>query len=173
MEEIELTYLPKFLPSGVLLSPFKKMLDIYIPESLDHPKLRLRRSGDTYEITKKNPISEGDASRQLEITIPLTAEEFADLEKIPGKRINKSRYVYKENNITFEIDVFQGDLKGLVLVDIEFKSVDDKSKFVSPPWCLVDVTQEKFIAGGMLCGKRYADIEERLNKFGYSKLDLK
>lgn len=41
----------------------------------------------------------------------------------------------------------------------------------SPPdFCLVDVTQETFLAGGMLCGKRYADIEAGLDRFGYRKI---
>ena len=36
-------------------------------------------------------------------------------------------------------------------------SIEEKDAFVAPDFCLVEVTQELFIAGGMLCGKRYAD----------------
>jgi len=36
----------------------------------------------------------------------------------------------------------------------------------------VDITQEIFIAGGMICGKRYEDIEDNPNKFEYHKLFL-
>ena len=150
MEELELTYLPKYLPSEVLAAPFKEMLDIYIPESADHPILRIRRSGSKYEMTKKQPVLTGDSSRQIETTIPLTAEEFLELEKIPGKRVEKTRYLYEENGFNFEVDLFKGELKGLVLVDIEFKTEKDKANFRAPEWCLVDVTQEKFVAGGML-----------------------
>ena len=66
--------------------------------------------------------------------------------------------------------MFQGDLKGLVLVDFEFESEQEKQAFEKPDFCLVEVTQEEFIAGGMLCGKTYKDIEKNLQKFGYKSL---
>lgn len=39
-----------------------------------------------------------------------------------------------------------------------------------PDFCLVDVTQEEFAAGGMLSGKKYQDIQNKLDQFGYKKL---
>ena len=39
-----------------------------------------------------------------------------------------------------------------------------------PDFCLKEVTQELFIAGGMICGKSYEDIEENLKRFNYLKL---
>lgn len=169
MDEFELTFLPKKLPdlSGCLS---KEMLDIYISSTVDHPILRIRRSGEKFEITKKQPAKEGDASHQIETTIPLTREEFDELAQIPGRRVSKLRYLYNEGGKTYEIDVFQGDLKGLVLADIEFKSVQEKADYVAPDWMLADVTQEKFIAGGMLCGRAYSDIESKLADFGYKGL---
>ncbi|MEK6905851.1 MAG: hypothetical protein AABX24_05615 [Nanoarchaeota archaeon] len=41
-----------------------------------------------------------------------------------------------------------------------------------PNFCLAEVTQEDFIAGGMICGKTYEDIEDDLRKFKYNKLFL-
>jgi len=63
-------------------------------------------------------------------------------------------------------------LKGLILVDFEFDKMEEKDSFDMPDFCLVDITQEVFIAGGMLCGKSYEDIEEYLKRFGYIKLFL-
>jgi adenylate cyclase len=168
MNEFELTYLPKNIPAAVWSSPSKEMVDIYIPASAPHPHLRIRKSGSKYEITNKQPAVDGDSSHQIEQTIPLTAEEYADLEKVPGKRVYKKRYLYNENGIDYEIDVFGGDLTGLVLVDVEFSSAEEKATFKAPAWVLIDVTQESFIAGGMLCGKAYRDIQDKLTQFGYS-----
>jgi len=168
-EEFELTYLLKELPTGVLSSRHKEILDIYLPTDDVHPKLRLRQSGDIYEITKKQPVSGTDSSHQIENTIPLTKEEFAELATLKGKRVCKVRYYYHENGIDYEIDVFQDDLVGLVVIDVEFSSNEEKAKFTPPDWVLVDVTQEKFIAGGMLCGKSYEDIAGELAGFGYQK----
>jgi hypothetical protein len=55
-------------------------------------------------------------------------------------------------------------------VDIEFEKEKDKDSFVAPDFCLKDVTQEKFIAGGMLAGKSYEDIEKNLKNLGYKKI---
>lgn len=173
MEELELTYLVKTLPEGVLTSPSKELLDIYLPSNEAHPHLRIRKSGQKYEITKKQPIVDGDASRQLETTIPLTEKEFEEMNALKGKRVEKTRYYYKEGTISYEIDVFRGDLSGLVLADVEFTSVEDKAAFKMPSWCLAEVTQEDFIAGGMVCGKKYEDIEKELLRFGYKKIVIK
>jgi CYTH domain-containing protein len=172
MEEFERTYLPKKdLMPDLRTVPFKEMLDIYIPVSSEHPVLRIRMSGDRYEMTKKQPVKDGDASYQLETTIPLTKEEFSDLSTLQGKRISKRRYLYSEGKYMYEIDVFQGPLKGLVLVDVEFGSEKAKDAFESPAWLLADVTQETFIAGGMVCGKRYEDIAPRLETLGYKAIN--
>ena len=162
MEELELTYLTGELPSDFQNAPYDEMLDIYIPLASTHPILRIRKRGTTYEITKKQPIEEGDASRQLETTIPLTVEEYTALSSLQGKRVHKMRYYYSYEGRCYEIDVFQDDLNGLGLVDVEFSTQEEKEAFQPPPFCLVDVTQEDCIAGGMVCGKTYADIEERL-----------
>ena len=170
MEELELTYLAKKLPNGLKNDRSKDMLDIYIHSSDKHPNLRIRKIGERLEITKKQPIKEGDASHQLETTIPLTKEEYAELNALKGKRVEKTRYYYEEGGVQYEIDVFHGSLEGLVLVDVEFDSLEKQKVFVAPSWCLADVTQEKFLAGGMLSGKSYSDIETELRKFGYKKL---
>ncbi len=169
MEELELTYLAKFLPPTLFTSPSKRTVDLYVPASAEHPTLRIRAQGGKQEITKK-PIREGDASHQLESTITLSPEEYAAFEKIPYKRVVKTRYYYSSNGRTYEFDIFEEDLAGLVLVDAEFETLAEKETFMAPNFCLVDVTQETFLAGGMLCGKKYSDIEPKLLKLGYKKL---
>jgi hypothetical protein len=46
----------------------------------------------------------------------------------------------------------------------------EKEKFKKPDWLGDDVTEEDFVAGGMLCGKKYEDIESDLNRFSYKKI---
>lgn len=168
--ELELTYLARVLPEGLKDCRYKEMVDIYLPKSSRHPHLRVRKQGDRFMITKKQPVAEGDSSKQLEQTIPITSDEFDDLNKLDGKRVSKVRYIYNHEGRDCEIDVFTGGLDGLVLVDFEFSSEDEKSSFKMPDFCLAEVTQEEFIAGGMLCGKNYSDIEIDLARFGYRKL---
>lgn len=169
MIELEKTYLAKYLPKGLKDCESKEILDIYIPKSKRHPTVRIRKNGDRYEMTKKEPI-EDDPSHQEEQTIRLTEEEFNELSKLDGKKTHKIRYFYNHGDRTAEIDVFQGSLKGLVVVDFEFETKEEKDSFEMPDFCLVDITPEEFIAGGMVCGKSYEDLSEDLNKYGYSKL---
>ncbi len=169
MIELEKTYLAKYLPFGLNKFRFKEIIDIYIPKSKNHPTLRIRKKGGNYEITKKEPVKD-DASEQEEQTIKLTEEEFSGLSGLKGRRTHKIRYYYGYNGKTAEIDVFQGALKGLVIVDFEFESSKEKDSFEMPEFCLADVTHELFLAGGMLCGKSYEDIEEELERFGYKKI---
>jgi len=168
--ELEKTFLAKFLPPGLEKSRKDDLLDVYVPATAHHPVLRIRKKGGKLEITKKQPAKDGDASEQHEHTIPLTEAEFDALSKIDGKRLHKHRYYYEWNGRTAEVDVFQDDLAGLVLVDFEFSSPEEKAAFEAPDFCLADVTQETFLAGGMLCGKKYTDIENDLKKFGYTKI---
>lgn len=173
MIELEKTYLVKKLPENLKDCKFKEIIDVYIPKSSDHPKLRLRKNGDKFEITKKEPVNNGDASHQEEQTIILTETEFNALNELEGKRIHKLRYYFDYNGRIAEVDVFQDLLKGLILVDFEFTSIEEKDRFEMPDFCLADVTQELFIAGGMICGKSYEDIEDDLDRFDYKKLFLK
>jgi len=165
--ELEKTYLVKSMPEDLSNYPHREILDIYIPKEITHPTLRLRMKGDSHEITKKHPAKENDSSEQEEHTIRLSKAEFDVLAGIHGKRVRKIRYNYLFQGNKAEIDVFQDDLKGLVLVDFEFKNLAEKDSFTMPPFCLIDVTQDSTFAGGMLCGKKYSDIKSRLDELGY------
>jgi CYTH domain-containing protein len=84
--------------------------------------------------------------------------------------LRKMRHFYPFNGRTAEIDIYLDDLRGLGLVDFEFDGREQKDKFEMPDFCLVDITQEKFAAGGILAGKKYSDIQAVLDKWGYRKL---
>ncbi len=168
--ELENTYLAKELPKGLEKSPSKEIIDVYMPANDPHPCLRLRKRGDKYEITKKQPVSEGDASAQNEHTIKLSPAEFESLASVKGKRFRKIRYEYDHKGNKAEIDVYQDDLKGLVVVDFEFSDQKKRAAFKMPDFCLADITQDKTFAGGMLCGKKYSDVEARLKQLGYKPL---
>lgn len=167
--EFELTFLLKQLPEGLEKCRNIEIRDFYIPASSEHPKIRIRGIGKIMEITKKEQSDE-DFSESEEHTIKLDADEFDALTKLPSKKLFKTRYFFKHLGRECEIDIFHGALEGLALVDFEFKNRDELKRFKMPDFCLADVTQEKFIAGGMLCGKSYEEIESRLNRFGYKKI---
>lgn len=171
--ELEVTCLAGSIPAEIAGATPKEILDVYIPSNRDiHSKLRLRKKGDKYEITKKVLINAEDASAQQEFTIPIVATEFEALAVVSDKRVLKHRYNVTISGYDAEVDVFQGTLEGLILIDFEFATLADKAAFILPTCCLVEVTQEEFIAGGQLAGKNYDDIATDLEWFNYGQLSL-
>ncbi len=169
--ELERTFLLKKIPEGLEDCKSIEIFDIYIPRSVHHPILRIRKRGEVFEMTKKAPI-ENDSSEQEEQTISLSKEEFSELSTLSGKKLRKIRYFYPINNRTAEIDIHLDNLEGLATADFEFSSSEEKSNFTMPDFCLAEVTQEEFAAAGYLSGKKYEDIQSFLEKYNYKKVKL-
>jgi len=169
--ELEKTYLAKYLPNDLDHHKSEEIIDIYIPETAEHPILRIRKKGDNLEITKKHPVNENDASKQHEHTIKLDKQEFEALIKdIKGKKVRKYRYYYDYKGKMLEIDIFQDVLFGLILVDIEFTDENEQNQYFMPDFCLAEVTQEKPLAGGLIVGKTYEQIKPVLAKYNYKPI---
>lgn len=170
LTEIERTYLAKSIPIDLPNCKFATIQDTYIPFSSPHPKIRVRKLNDTYELTKKVVINEYDHSMQHELTINLTREEYDELVTVNGKRLSKRRYFLPVSGKIAQVDVFLQGLLGLIVVDFEFPTEVERDSFTAPPFCGAEVTQSEFIAGGLLAGKSYAEIEPYLQKYQYQKL---
>lgn len=170
--EYELTYLAKYIPKEIKGIAPKRVTDYYVPEhNAEHPHTRIRSKGsDTFELTKKQPVHGADSSEQTEHTIALSEDEYADLVKGRTRVVSKDRYFVEIAGHPAEVDVFLDGLAGLVLIDFEFENNQAKNDFTAPDICLADVTQEAFIAGGILAGKSYPDIEPFLQKYDYKQL---
>lgn len=169
--ELELTFLAKRIPNELNDVTPTRVVDIYIPDTSEHSHLRLRQKGDNYEMTKKKPLQDGDASAQLEQTINLSKQEFEAMAVISQKHVVKDRYRVTLDGREAEVDVFRDKLQGLVVIDFEFATPEEKARFIAPAdVVLADITQEDFIAGGLLAGKSYADIEPELARFNYRQL---
>jgi CYTH domain-containing protein len=165
--ELEKTYLCSEIPEKYISGSPIRMVDIYLPESVAHPTLRLRQKGNHYEITKKTPI-DNDPSRQKEDTIKLTKDEFEILAKASSRKIEKYRFPIIFEGHDGELDVFTGEHIGLLLVDFEFNDTESQDKFSTPNFCSADVTWENVIAGGILSGVNSEELFAQLqNKYRY------
>lgn len=173
MVKFEKTYLVKFLPENLGEFASNEIADIYIPEFSFHPKLRIRKNGGNFEISKKELIVEDKKSYHQEQTIFLTEIEYNELAKLAGKKVRKLRIEYPydvANELRADIDIFQDSLFGLVVASFDFNSEEQRTSFVMPDFCLADISSEDFIAGGIICGKTYKDIEKDLEKYNYKKI---
>lgn len=168
--EQELTYLAARIPDGLQQCKHVKMHDVYFPAAAEHAFVRVRQKDSSYEFTKKTSADPTNAGIMLEENVSLTKEEFEALAKGDGRGLQKTRYYLPYQGFTAEVDIFEGDLQGLVIIEFEFKNRADMDAFVQPDFCLADVTNDGTIAGGILAGKTYADIAERLAKYKYQPL---
>lgn len=171
MIERELTWLAKEIPAGLSDCKQREIHDLYVPCEAGHSTLRIRKNGTKYEITRKEP-AEDDPSEQRETTIPITKQEFTSLKKAGLLEVRKIRHFYPYQERMLEIDVFCDELEGLVLVEAEFETSKEKASYPMPAFCLSDVTETDTLAGGMLCGRSYAEIKEYLDDRGYAPLSL-
>ncbi len=77
-------------------------------------------------ITIKGPSLDGGLSRyEFEQEIPLDDAEMLMTLCEPG-RIDKTRWLVKSGEHTFEVDEFHGDNDGLVMAEVELRTVDDE-----------------------------------------------
>ncbi len=163
MIEIEKTFLVKNLPDLTQLTP-EKILQGYLSPSPS--PLRIRQRDSKFEITKKLPLKPNDFSSAEEINIPLTEFEFNQLWILTQRSLEKLRYqIPLENNLIAELDVYQGQLAGLVVVEVEFPSQEAMDKFIPPSWFGYDITQEEFSANSFLAGKSFDKIKSLISKY--------
>ncbi|MDO5589834.1 MAG: CYTH domain-containing protein [Lachnospiraceae bacterium] len=135
--EIERKYLIRKLPDQLQLDSYS--LRIIEQGYLNtKPVIRIRKDNDKYELTYK---SAGLMTRE-EYNLPLTKESYDHLlPKIDGRLIRKKRYMIPTtNNLTIELDIFEGDLAPLILAEVEFPDEHSANTFHAPAWFGEDVT---------------------------------
>ena len=133
--EIERKYLIKALPENLDNYPYKEIEQGYLSTN---PVVRIRRSNDKYILTYKGS---GMMVRE-EYNLPLTKESFEHMKpKTDGIFIEKRRYLIPYNEeLTIELDIFDGELAPLVLAEVEFDSEEEANAFIPPEWFGEDVT---------------------------------
>lgn len=133
--EIERKYLVSEIPEHLESYPCRHLEQGYLNTS---PVVRIRKDNDKYELTYK---SKGYMAR-MEYNLPLTKEAYEHLlTKIDGRLIQKRRYMIPvSSELTAELDIFEGELAPLVLVEVEFSSEEEANTFTAPEWFGEDVT---------------------------------
>ena len=103
--------------------------------------VRVRIRGERAYLTIKGPSADGGLSRyEFEKEISLDEAEHLFLLCEPGV-IDKTRYLVKSGDHTFEIDEFYGDNEGLVMAEVELKSPDEP--FLKPDFIGQEVTGDR------------------------------
>jgi len=166
--ERERRYLLNDLPPGLTrVDPHLQITDNYITGT----RLRLRKIRDPrtnrwiIKFTQKFAPAPEDLSRTLITNTYLNAAEAEVLSIFAANEIRKNRYVFETERRRFSVDMFLGDLFGLVLAETAFDNDDEMDQFAKPTFALADVTNEELFTGGSLCNLTFAEVRaEILNR---------
>lgn len=135
--EIERKFLIKKIPFSLDGYKSRKIEQAYLSTN---PVIRVRRDNDDYYLTYK---SKGFVVRE-EYNLPLNKESYDHLlKKADGNIITKTRYeIPEKNNLTIELDIFEGKFDGLILAEVEFNSENEANSYIPPEWFGDDVSNE-------------------------------
>jgi CYTH domain-containing protein len=171
--ERERRYLLQDLPEGLTrLSPHVQITDNYLTGT----RLRLRKVRDpqtnkwTIKFTQKFALNNEDLSRTIITNIYLNALEVEMLAISDANEIRKNRYQFEFGGREFSVDMFLGDLFGLVLAEVSFETDEELNSFPQPPFAIADVTNNALFTGGRLCQLSFADIREAIRRNGLDDL---
>lgn len=149
MKEIEY----KFLVDPIKWSKIKKPKgDLIIQGFIYNSKecvVRIRiKNGKGFLTIKGETI--GITRKEFEYEIPLKeAEEI--IKNFTKKHIRKVRYEIPYDNHTWEVDVFEGPLNGLILAELEVNS--EEEKFELPDWVTQNVSSDPSYYNAVLIEK--------------------
>lgn len=136
--EIERKFLTKQLPFDITAYPCLDISQAYLSFS---PTIRVRQSNEDYILTVKG---KGHLARE-EFELPLSQEEYERLlGKTEGTPVVKKRYLVPlADGLTAEVDLYEGELAGLMTTEVEFPSLAAAEAFLPPDWFGRDISEEK------------------------------
>jgi CYTH domain-containing protein len=138
-------------------------------------RLRIRKVRDPktnkwiVKFTQKFAPNPEDLSRTVITNTYLNAIEAEMLAVFEANEIRKNRYRFEFEGRQFSIDMFLGDLFGLVLAEVSFETDEDLDSFPKPPFALADVTNNEIFSGGRLSELTFEDIRSEVARVGLTK----
>src|SRR5258706_6477020 len=167
--ERERRYLLPDLPEGLTRADHHlQITDNYITGT----RLRIRKVRDprtnkwVVKFTQKFAANPEDLSRTMITNTYLNALEAETLAAFAANEIRKNRYPFEFGGRAFSVDMFLGDLFGLVLSEVSFESDEELDSFPKPSFALADVTNNELFSGGRLSQLTFADVRKEIEQSG-------
>ena len=112
----------------------------YLAVTDDGLEVRVRRRGERTLLT----IKQGAGRVRVEEEIEIDPDAFARLWQLTeGRRIEKRRAVIElADDLIAELDLYEGALAGLAVVEVEFPEGADPDAFDPPAWFGREVTDD-------------------------------
>jgi len=156
--------LDHFPPELTPASPHVQITDNYLTGT----RLRLRKIRDpksnkwTLKFTQKFAPNPRDLSRTMITNVYLNALEYNTLAVFEANEIRKNRYQFEHEGHLYGIDLFLGDLLGLILAEISFETDEELEQFAMPSFAFVEVTNSEMFTGAKLVDLTFEDIRNEV-----------
>jgi adenylate cyclase len=139
--EIERKFLVDAPPADLERHPASAIEQGYLAIEPGGIEVRVRRRDGTAVLTAKA----GTGRTRAEEEVAIDAGAFARLWPLTeGRRVEKVRHLIPaQDGLTIELDVYGGDLAGLVVAEVEFPDEAAADAFVAPAWMGADVTDDE------------------------------
>jgi adenylate cyclase len=146
--EIERKFVVAEPPPGLAEHPGQRIEQGYLAIAPDGVEVRVRRRDGRATLTVKS----GPGQVRTEEELAIDDRRFESLWRLTeGRRVSKTRHeIPLEGGLTAELDVYAGAHDGLVVVEIEFGSVEASERFAPPPWIGREVTGDRRYANQAL-----------------------
>lgn len=149
-----LVSLKSFMKVSVGASGFHSIIQGYIFDT-ENGILRIRKDNNRYILTIKNK-SETLTRKEIEVEVGnITGEALFSM---CGKTLTKTRYDILFEDKTWEVDVFGGALKGLIIAEIELRS--ENEEITIPSWVSEEVTYDKRYQNSNLINSSLEDLKD-------------
>lgn len=147
--ERERRWLCRSLPADLIVSS-ETFTDLYVEGS----QLRLRQAIPVdggpamLRLGRKADVS---PSVRLLTSIYLSPGEFQLLSRLPGRMLRKTRHALgRLGGADVFVDVFEGDLVGLIMAEAEFETSEAMAAYAMPEFAFQEVTEDIRYTGGRL-----------------------
>jgi CYTH domain-containing protein len=105
--------------------------------ALGEDEVRVRRAEGRGVLTVKR----GGGLAREEAEVELNDDQLQSLWPLTeGRRLRKRRHLLPVDGLTAEVDVYEGDLEGLIVAEVEFDSERSARAFEAPEWLGREVT---------------------------------
>ena len=135
--EIERKFIVHKLPPKI-----KNLSHYQIEQRYDTSHKRVRRITRSGKQEFRLTIKKGKGLVRSENEKAIDKKRFDKLWIMGIKEVRKTRYLMPHGKNTIEIDVLKGKNKGLVLAEVEFKTVNEAKRFQPPAWFGKEVTND-------------------------------
>ncbi|MEU6404724.1 hypothetical protein [Streptomyces sp. NPDC046985] len=137
------------------------MRQAYLSDSGAAVEIRVRAIGDALLLTaKERRAAKGhSASIREEVEFPIPADSFGALWSMAhGDAVHKRRWRVPVPGAVAEVDVYEGQLAGLRVAEVEFADAAEAERFAPPDWFGEELTGQTGWSNRALAGRHGATV---------------